>query len=394
MSKPYCRAVIGKNFGDEGKGLTTNFLCNEFSSNLVVRHNGGAQSGHTVETREKRFVFHELSSGSMSGADTLWAKTFHPDLYKLIEEVNDFKELNSFIPKIYGDVNSCITILDDVLINMGLEIMRGNSRHGSCGMGIYECDLRSAGGFGITIGDCLSLMHKDLVNKVLEIRDNYTYKHIENSGLNKDNMGEYYELLTDKNALHNYLETVLRNSALLIPIENNKKLFENYEQVLFEGGQGLLLDENQEDYLPNVTGSKTGLFNPLVILEEAELNLNEAVYVTRSYVTRHGNGRLPYECSKENLGLKSDDLTNVPNEWQGKLRYATHGSKEEFMKYVDKDFGLCPYPTKKSLFVTHMDTTSNKILMKTSTASADMFIDCFDSVYCSNNRLGAYLFYG
>ena len=394
MSNPYCRAVIGKNFGDEGKGLATNFFCKEYSSNLVVRHNGGAQSGHTVETPDKRFVFHELSSGSLQGADTFWAKTYHPDLYKLSEEVNDFKALNNTVPGIYGDANSCMTIIDDVLINMGLEVMRGNSRHGSCGMGIYECELRTAAGFKITVGDCLSLMHKDLVNKVLEIRDNYTYKHLNDLGLNKDNMGEYYELLKDKNVLCNYLEQMLRNCELLEPVVNVSRLFNNYGQVLFEGGQGLLLDENLEEFLPNVTGSKTGLNNPLLICEEADIKLDEAVYVTRSYITRHGNGRLPYESSKEELGLKSGDLTNIPNEWQGELRYAPHGSKDEFLKYVNNDFSLCSYPAKKTLFITHLDTTSNEIIMKNKRVSANMFIDCFDSVYCSDSRFGAYLFHG
>ncbi|MCQ2516687.1 MAG: adenylosuccinate synthetase [Saccharofermentans sp.] len=391
MSNPYCRAIIGKNFGDEGKGLATNFFCKKYSSNLVVRHNGGAQSGHTVETPDKRFVFHELSSGSLQKADTFWAKTYHPDLYKLSEEVNDFHALYNFIPKIYGDVNSYVTILDDVFINMSLENKRGNSRHGSCGMGIYECDLRSKLGFGITIGDFLSLMHKDLVNKVLDIRDSYTYKHLENLGLNKNNMGEYYELFNDKIVLHNSLEMMLRNCELIAPVENTSKLFGNYEQVLFEGGQGLLLDEALEEYLPNVTGSRTGLYNPLLICKEAGITLNEAVYVTRSYVTRHGNGKLPHECDKENLGLTSIDSTNIPNEWQGSLRYATHGNKDEFMKYVDQDFSSCTDKLQKTLFVTHLDTTQNKILMKDQALSVDMFIDCFDSIYCSDSRFDAYL---
>ena len=81
-------AVIGKNYGDEGKGLTVDHLCTGDEKPLVIRHNGGAQSGHTVETDGKRFVFHQLSSGSFHGADTFWAGTYLPDLYKLQEEIN------------------------------------------------------------------------------------------------------------------------------------------------------------------------------------------------------------------------------------------------------------------------------------------------------------------
>ena len=80
-------AVIGNNYGDEGKGLAVDHLTLS-GHNLVVRHNGGAQAAHTVDREDKRFVFHELSSGSFNGADTYWASTFLPDLYKLEEEIN------------------------------------------------------------------------------------------------------------------------------------------------------------------------------------------------------------------------------------------------------------------------------------------------------------------
>ena len=81
-------AVAGKNYGDEGKGLATDYFVLKRTScpsdSLVIRHNGGAQAGHTVDMSDgRRFVFHQLSSGSFRGASTLWADTFMPDLYKL-----------------------------------------------------------------------------------------------------------------------------------------------------------------------------------------------------------------------------------------------------------------------------------------------------------------------
>ena len=81
------RAIIGKGFGDEGKGLATDFFCCKVPGTLVIKHNGGAQAGHTVETQGKRFVFHQLSAGSFRMADTYWADSYYPDLYKLGEEI-------------------------------------------------------------------------------------------------------------------------------------------------------------------------------------------------------------------------------------------------------------------------------------------------------------------
>ncbi|MBQ2594611.1 MAG: adenylosuccinate synthetase [Candidatus Riflebacteria bacterium] len=49
-------AVIGKNFGDEGKGMAVDFLALHSEKPLVVRHNGGAQSGHTVRKCRKSYL--------------------------------------------------------------------------------------------------------------------------------------------------------------------------------------------------------------------------------------------------------------------------------------------------------------------------------------------------
>ena len=137
------RAVIGKGFGDEGKGLATDYFCSKASDSLVIKHNGGAQAGHTVETDDKRFVFHQLSAGSFRNADTFWADSYYPDLYKLGEEIEEFYALSGIRPRIYCDAQTNVTLIDDVLINMLLELSRGDNRHGSCGMGINECDLRT-----------------------------------------------------------------------------------------------------------------------------------------------------------------------------------------------------------------------------------------------------------
>ena len=139
--------VIGKNFGDEGKGLATDCFARLAKENnqsaLAVRFNGGAQAGHTVDTVSGRFVFHELSSASFRKVDTYWAKDFLPDLYKLEEELESFRELTGFAPKIYAHPFCRIVTIDDVLVNMAAETERGKDRHGSCGMGIYEAVVRS-----------------------------------------------------------------------------------------------------------------------------------------------------------------------------------------------------------------------------------------------------------
>ena len=373
MSKTVFKAVIGKNFGDEGKGLATDFLCLGGTKNLVVRANGGAQSGHTVETGTKRFVFHELSSGSFRGADTYWAETFRPDMYKLSEEIEEFRAVSGFVPRIFASTKAGITTVLDVLLNMAFETARGARRHGSCGMGIYETELRERAGYKITLGDLINSDEDWLINKLSEIRNNYVSRRLEDEKLTIAGLGEYRNLLQDDNVVINYAKTVYNNLRLVEPVDSENELFQKYEQVIFENGQGLLLDSECKRFYPNVTGSRTGLANIAQILKNVGKKLNEVLYVSRSYVTRHGAGELPCECEASEIPGLITDVTNLPNEWQGKLRFGRHESVEEFVKPVLEDVNELDYRPKLSLLLTHLNETDGCVIIKDETVPLEVF---------------------
>ncbi len=373
MSKTVFKAVIGKNFGDEGKGLATDFLCLSGAKNLVVRANGGAQSGHTVETGTKRFVFHELSSGSFRGADTYWAATYHPDLYKLSEEIEEFRAVSGFVPRIFVSPDAGITTVLDVLLNMAFETARGAGRHGSCGMGIYETELRERAGYKITVGDLINSDETWLINKLSEIRNNYVSRRLNEEKITVAGMGEYGELIEDDNVVINYAKTVYNNLKFVEPVASEQELFQKYEQVIFENGQGLLLDSECKRFYPNVTGSRTGLANIAQILKNVGEKLDEVLYVSRSYVTRHGAGELPCECKASDIPGMITDVTNQPNEWQGKLRFGLHESVEEFVKPVMEDIKELNYRPKLSLLLTHLNETDGCVMLRDGTVSLDAF---------------------
>ena len=79
------KAVIGANYGDEGKGLMTDYhAAPAGTAGIVVRFNGGAQAGHTVTTPEgARHVFSHFGSGSLVGAATFLSRhvVCHPTLF-------------------------------------------------------------------------------------------------------------------------------------------------------------------------------------------------------------------------------------------------------------------------------------------------------------------------
>ncbi len=356
-------AVIGRGYGDEGKGLATDYLAGLFEHEkcIVVRHNGGAQSGHTVEKKTgERFVFHELSSGSLSGAHTFWAGSFYPDLYKIEEEALSFKDSFGFIPEIYADTKANITLFFDVMINMAIETKRGASRHGSCGMGINEADLRTKAGFGITVGDVADMDADTLIRKFKSIREDYCLHRLRELGFSEK---EIPLEINDDEILEGFVRRIIENLSYITPVEDARKFMSGYDSVIFETGQGLLLDADNEDNLPYVTASKTGLTNIVKLTGEWGLDIEKVIYVTRSYVTKHGPGPLLNECDSKVLGIKDPDKTNVPNEWQGSLRFALYEDAASILDPVLKDLKNCP-GCKATLFITHLNETDDSMKAK------------------------------
>ena len=330
-------AVIGKNFGDEGKGFTCSRLASSLKNALIIKHNGGGQAGHTVEDPKGkwRFIHHQIGAGAEYHVPTLFADSFMPDLFQLGKEVKEFTELFGFQPILYSEKNTRVTTIDDVLLNMGAEVARGKNRHGSCGMGIEECVQRNAAGYGITVKELATMTKQDLLHRLKQIRKEYMGRRAEILGIQAPN--PYYVMLNNETVLENFVEEVKENVKLLTLVDADRKWLEGFQHLIFETGQGLLLDQDYETYAPHLTSSKTGIHNTAIFLDKRGLSLDEAIYVTRPYVTRHGNGPLPCEADRSELPGVGEDLTNRPNEWQGTLRYAKHESLDAFFAPVVRD---------------------------------------------------------
>lgn len=365
-------AVIGKNFGDEGKGFTCGCLASSLKNALIIKHNGGGQAGHTVEDPEGkwRFIHHQIGAGAEYHVPTLFADSFMPDLFQLGKEVKEFTELFGFQPILYSEKNVRVTTIDDVLLNMGAELARGKNRHGSCGMGIEECVQRNAAGYGITVEELATWTKQDLLDRLKQIRREYTERRAKILGIYSSN--PYYEMLYNETVLENFVVEVKENVKLLNLVDVDRKWLEEFQNLIFETGQGLLLDQDNEAYAPHLTSSKTGIHNPTIFLEKRGLSLEEAIYVTRPYVTRHGNGPLPCEVDRSELLGVGEDLTNQPNEWQGTLRYAKHESLEAFFAPVlrDRDSVNClehtgetkrPYLPELAILVTQLSETGHQL---------------------------------
>lgn len=294
--------VLGSSFGDEAKGsIVSNILKNtpvRHDTKLVVRFNGGHQVGHTVVYNNVKHVFSNFGSGALQGVPSYWSEycTIHP-----LGILNEYDVLinKGVTPKLIIDPMCPVTTpfdMFDMLHNRTTEL---HNNHGSVGVGFGATIARNETPYKLYAKD---LKHKFVLEEKLKaIADYYNF----GSRMN-DNF---------------IIGKFLKNVEELLSIEtiSIKHLSLNdYGFVVFEGGQGILLDQDH-GFFPHVTRSNTTSKNAVELIKDNHIKV---VYVTRSYLTRHGNGPLPYEGVNEGSIKKNENETNVFNDYQKEFRYA------------------------------------------------------------------------
>ena len=307
-------AVIGANYGDEGKGLVANKLCREAKlhskSVINVLTNGGCQRGHTAYDKNgNRHVYSHFGAG-FSYADIYFSKFFMVNPMLFMNEYLELKNITDQMNRIYIDEDCTITTPFDMLINRMIERRREN-RHGSCGYGIWETVRRNEAGHPIYWKDIVSLGTTDIIDKLKTLRDNYFKNIVVEYGITLTD--EEREMYYSDNLIENYAADTV-NMTMIANVRSYKSIECEYDVVVFENAQGLLLDRYADEW---GTPTRTGM------AYIKELTSGEVIpyYVTRSYITKHGNGLFPGETSVDKINKYIVDKTNCPNDYQGTLRY-------------------------------------------------------------------------
>lgn len=317
-------AVIGANFGDEGKGLATDYLAsqNDPHKSIVVRFNGGSQAGHTVETPDGyRHIFSHFGAGTFLQVPTFLSRYFIVNPFTFRREHERLLALGS-IPKVYVDEECFVTTPYDMVINKAAETARGNGKHGSVGLGINETVTRNLNGdsWEYNVGSLNGTSKEALVNALDIMLKTYFRKRLDilTNGLYDSPVESLRDMLGEELSYEKFFEDLKYFYDNVTIVKNGKlPLRDKYEHVIFEGAQGLLLDEDHH-YFPHVTRSHTGMKNVMKLYNEFELNdVIDAHYVSRTHMTRHGAG--PFRT--ENKFMRFADETNVTNPWQGTIRY-------------------------------------------------------------------------
>ena len=279
-----CTAVLGLQWGDEGKGKITHLLAKD--ADMVVRFNGGPNAGHTVIDRGVKFGTHLIPAGA-----------FYPDTTSVLAGgmVIDFGILREEWDMLSGHLGwqPRLVIAENAHVIMpyhrALEELEGSGQHfGTTRRGIAPTYSDKAAKVGIRVGD---LLQPDIAKQRLERRLDLLKREWSNS--EEAQSLDAGVLLEQQLSFARPLLHSIGDATSVIG-----KALEANRAVMFEGAQGALLDVDHGSY-PFVTSSSTtyaGLSNSIGI---SNPGIDGRLGVFKAYMTRVGAGPFPTRISGE-----------------------------------------------------------------------------------------------
>lgn len=326
------KIVIGANYGDEGKGLMSRYFTREFlkagKTPATVFYNGSAQRGHTADYEDgTRHVFHNFCAGAKEGGITYYAPTFlvHPmDYCRELDEL-DYLPLVSCSPEC-AIVTPLDMLADQIIVDFQ-EATTGIREYKSCCYGSWSATDRirsraSSRGQLMRVGQYKGRDYSSWQRDMIQW---FNYR-LNAYGVDANMVPRWKNYINGKSALRGLLyhfKADMDRFMDTVSFRTFPDIMGDYTSIIFEGAQGLMLGRGLGGDCS--TTSWTGMTTPRTLLEVYRRFEAEVCYVTRTYLTRHGDGLLPGECDKSVIPNMVDnvvDKTNVWNPFQGSLRYA------------------------------------------------------------------------
>ncbi|GGM93254.1 adenylosuccinate synthetase [Dyadobacter beijingensis] len=301
--------VLGMGYGDEGKGVFTDYLSSKMENPVVVRFNGGHQCGHTVMHDSGHFhVFSNFGAGTFRQVPVFFSRFCTIDPMGIVNEFRELRRLG-VTPVLFVDPLAMVTTPFDKFYNVS---DRTNVTHGTVGVGFGATVERNLGPHKLYAQD---LFFPAVFQRKLEaVRDYYRARY-KVRGLECCLEALELEIMR----VDRFLREV-QDSREIIRLLTERELFAmGFENAIFEGGQGILLDMDFGVF-PNVTRSHTTSRNAFdMIQRNGLLQLTTVYYLTRAYQTRHGNGWMSAENYPVTL-LNNEHETNGHDGHQGAFR--------------------------------------------------------------------------
>ncbi|PYO83344.1 MAG: adenylosuccinate synthase, partial [Gemmatimonadetes bacterium] len=282
--KSHCVVVVGAQWGDEGKGKIVDVLAER--ADLVVRYQGGANAGHTVNTGAGEFVLHQIPSGILQGAVCIVGNGVVLDPETFFTELDALATRGIKVDgKLYVSDRAHLTLPCHKLLDRARE---QRERIGTTGRGIGPTYEDKYGRRGIRVGD---LRHLDHASQTVTARVRAANEMLQLLGAaDRADPAEHTELLSR-----------LAPRLLPLAVDAGRVVYEALERgesVLLEGAQGALLDVDHGTY-PYVTSSNTTAGGAAVGAGIGPTAIDAVLGVVKAYTTRVGNGPLPTEAAPE-----------------------------------------------------------------------------------------------
>ena len=280
-------AVIGAQWGDEGKGKIVDLLAQQ--SDVVVRFQGGNNAGHTLVVNGQKTILHVIPSGALHRDKVcVIGNGVVLDAEVLLHELQELRQQGH----LQNDSQLRISEQAHLImpyhkaIDQARERMRGAGKIGTTGRGIGPTYEDKAARVGIRVID---LLEEDTFREKLE--HNIAEKNVYLRAILKEKALDFEEIHRTYSGYREKLAPYVTDTGVLL-----EEMFRDGKNVLFEGAQGTLLDLDHGTY-PFVTSSNTVIGGVCSGAGIGPRHLHEVIGISKAYTTRVGSGPFPTELT-------------------------------------------------------------------------------------------------
>lgn len=275
--------VVGTQWGDEGKGKVIDFLARE--ADMVVRHQGGNNAGHTVVVGEEEYKLHLIPSGILYG-DKLCviAAGVVIDPRVLFEEIDYLERRGIKTDRLRISSQAHLIMPYHARMDALSEDRLGVHKLGTTLRGIGPAYMDKAARVGLRVGDLLQPEFFAVrLKRVLDEKNRVFARAYDAEGFDFD------EVLQTYLAYGEQMRPYVANTSVVI----NQAIDEG-ERVLFEGAQGTMLDVDHGTF-PFVTSSHPIAGGACIGAGVGPTKIDQVYGVVKAYTSRVGDGPFPTE---------------------------------------------------------------------------------------------------
>jgi adenylosuccinate synthase len=282
-------AVIGAQWGDEGKGKVVDFLSRR--ADFVVRFAGGNNAGHTVINQLGKFAFHLVPAGIFwPNTSCIIGNGVVVDPAVLLDELRMLQSQGVDTSRFYISNRAHLIMPYHILLDKLDEASLGSKAIGTTGRGIGPAYMDKVGRMGVRAGELLDIEAlQSRLKDIVERKNLIISKVYDSQPIRFEDV--YSKTKEWSNQLGRYIHPI---ETMLYDALNSGK------NILLEGAQGTLLDLDHGTY-PYVTSSSPSVGGACTGLGIPPHSITDIIGIYKAYTTRVGGGPFPTEL-KDAIG--------------------------------------------------------------------------------------------